>query len=67
MNHPKTLAQAQKWIYGKTPTFKGHQFNRGRCAMPVWTGYHEFQCLGNDGYGPEKLFCKYHAEELEDK
>jgi len=67
MNYPKTLKEAERWRYGKTAGFKGHSFHKGRCAMPTWTGYHEFQCLGNDGHGPEKMFCDVHAEEVENK
>ena len=53
-----------KW-YGNP---KGFPFEEGRCGAEVNTpgGVSAAQCTRLAKYGPEKLFCKQHAEMLEE-
>jgi hypothetical protein len=66
INPPKTREEAEKYrynIWGGNP--KGSRFNKTKCAYELMDNWLLRQCRRNSGYGPDGLYCKQHAKEVE--
>ena len=73
IHHFKTRAEAKNHHYGHSFLNKKPNYDSKRCAFEVAvpgriTEFH--QCTRKPGFGPDKLYCKFHdpaAEELRNK
>lgn len=65
LNPPKTLREAQIYIYGKwAGNLLGQSYEEGYCAYRVLLKFGNCQCQRRNGYGPNMLYCKQHAKIL---
>jgi hypothetical protein len=67
LNPPKTLEEAQAYVYGKWAANPwGRNYKEGYCAYVVHPT-HEYsnrQCQRKNGHGSDDLYCKQHARIL---
>ena len=66
---PKTRKEAEKRLYGKPGQYtnwpEGVPYYQSKCAYEVkYKKDYSGQCCRNNGYGPDGLFCKFHAKKM---
>ena len=68
--YPMTKAEAEKYLYDKSESPLGGEYNPSRCAAEIsYTaslGRYTDQCLRRPGKGPDGLYCAQHARILEE-
>jgi len=65
MHHLVTLEAAKQHRYGRSAFDpEGKPYDPYRRVMEVAAADRMFQCSGNNGYGPNSLFCRQHAKKV---
>ena len=66
LNPPKTLNEATKHRYNSwAGNPNGTKYDPFRCAYEVPSNFLFYQCSRRKGYGPNKLYCKQHAKNVD--
>lgn len=66
---PQTLEEATKKRYGVwAGRPKGSPYSPEQCAFQVFPGRSiHYQCVRKPGHGIAKLYCKQHAQKVEER